>query len=109
MKIGIIGFGRLGRLISKNLAQDFELLVFDKAGLEEEIEAVGSTPVTIKEICQAKIIIPFVPISEFENIIKEIAPLKEETTLLQPHIKIILFIQVEKVPMNSLEEALIYI
>lgn len=82
MKLGIIGFGRLGKLIVKNLAQDFDLLVYDKAGLENDITEVGAKPVSIKEICKAKIIIPFVPISEFENVIKEIAPLLEKDSLM---------------------------
>lgn len=82
MKIGIIGFGRLGRLISKNLAQDFELLVYDKAGFEKEIVEIGASAVSLSELCQAEVVIPFVPISEFENIIKEISPLLKEDSLV---------------------------
>ena len=30
MQLGLIGFGRLGKLLTKYLAQDFELFVYDK-------------------------------------------------------------------------------
>jgi len=36
MKIGIIGFGRLGRLIAKQLVKDAEVLVFDVANYKSE-------------------------------------------------------------------------
>ena len=75
MKIGIIGFGRLGKLIAKNLAQDFDLLIYDKVDYAGEITKIGATSADLKKICsECKIIIPFVPISSFESLIKEIAP-----------------------------------
>jgi prephenate dehydrogenase len=82
MKVGIIGFGRLGKLIAKNLAQDFTLLVYDKLDLKNEIEAVGATCASLEEVCATKIIIPFVPISEFENTIKEISTLVADDSLV---------------------------
>lgn len=82
MKIGIIGFGRLGKLIATNLAQDFELLVYDKENLDDEIKKANAHPCSLEEICQANIIIPFVPISEFENVIKAIAPHVKDDSLI---------------------------
>jgi len=82
MKIGIIGFGRLGKLIVKNLAQDFTLIVYDKIDCHKEIIQAGATPGTLTEVCKAKIIIPFVPISAFESVIKEISPIIQDKTLV---------------------------
>jgi prephenate dehydrogenase len=82
MKIGIIGFGRLGKLIVKNLAQDFDLLVYDKVDFSSEIKDYNAIPATLEEVCKAKIVIPFVPISEFENVIKEIKDLLTKNSLI---------------------------
>lgn len=82
MQVGIIGFGRLGGLITKYLSQDATVLVFDKKDLKKEIEAVGAKAVTLEEICDCPIIIPFVPISEFENVIKEISPIINKDALV---------------------------
>lgn len=82
MKVGIIGFGRLGSLISKYMSQDFTLLVHDLHDYSNEIEKIGATPATFEEACDCPIVIPFVPMSEFENCIKKMAPLLKKETLL---------------------------
>ena len=82
MKVGAIGFGRLGKLLITNLSKDFDLFVYDKENKDKEIKNAGATPVSLEEVCSAKIIIPFVPISEFENVIKEISPHVSKGTLV---------------------------
>ena len=77
MKIGIIGFGRLGKLVCQYLGQDFSLTVYDKyqtPQMEKEIKSLFASPCQLNEVCQSDLIIPFVPISEMENILREIAP-----------------------------------
>lgn len=73
MKLGIIGFGRLGKLATKYLAQDFDLYVYDKINSSHEIERLGAKSCNLDEICKIDTIIPIVPMSEFENCIKEIS------------------------------------
>ena len=80
MRAGIIGFGRFGRLLAKYLSEDFELLVFDNKGRVEKNANV--TPVSLENTCKADIVIPCVPISEFENVIKDIAGLLNEGALV---------------------------
>lgn len=85
MKVGIIGFGRLGKLITRYLAGDFEVYVYEKfsnAQTPDQISALGAKNTTLENVCQCDIVIPFVPISEFENCIKEIAPLLKSGTLV---------------------------
>ena len=72
MKVGIIGFGRLGKHLCRYLVQDFDVYVYDKENLSSEIQKLGAKNSSLGEICQLPIIIPIVPISEFENIILSI-------------------------------------
>jgi prephenate dehydrogenase len=73
MKIGIIGFGRLGRLIAKQLVKDAEVFVFDTTNYAKETKKIGATWASLDEVCACPIVIPFVPISSFEKVIKKIA------------------------------------
>lgn len=82
MKIGFIGFGRLGSHLCKFLSQDFDIFVFDKKGLEDEIQARGANVASLDEVCQCQVVIPFVPISEFENLMQEIGPKLTSNQLL---------------------------
>lgn len=75
MKIGIIGLGRLGVLISKYLGQDFDLVAFDSKPLAK-LKKENKLPlkiVSLNEVCQSSIIIIAVPISEFEKVVKKIS------------------------------------
>ena len=75
MKVGIIGFGRLGKLISKYLEEDFTVEVYDiNQDVKEEVEALGCRFKSLDEVCKNPIVIPFVPMNKFESVIKEIAP-----------------------------------
>ncbi len=50
MKLGIIGFGRLGQLITKYVAQDADVVVFEKFPNEETealIKKLGATPCSL--------------------------------------------------------------
>jgi prephenate dehydrogenase len=74
MKIGIIGFGRLGKLITRYLGQDAELYVYDINDHSAEISKLGGKPATLSEAAACPIVIPFVPISAFESVIDSIIP-----------------------------------
>jgi prephenate dehydrogenase len=72
MQIGIIGFGRFGKFLVKYLSQDFEVYVFDRNNNIKEIKKFNGIPKSLAEVCQSDIIIPAVPISEFENVLSQI-------------------------------------
>ncbi len=83
MKIGIIGFGRLGKLLATYLAQDSTLLVFEpNKDVTKNISKIGAKAASIAEVCACPIVIPCVPISEFQNVLKDMKPHLKEGTLV---------------------------
>ena len=72
MKVGIIGFGRLGKLCATHMVKDFELYIYDRVDKVDEIKKIKAKPTQLKEFGICDIVIPFVPISEFENTIIEL-------------------------------------
>ena len=85
MKLRIIGFGRLGRLITKYVAQDADVIVYEKFPSEEtekQIKEFGGTMGSLEEACNCPIVIPFVPISEFEKTLIEMKPFLKAGTLV---------------------------
>ncbi|MBT7609519.1 MAG: prephenate dehydrogenase/arogenate dehydrogenase family protein [Bacteriovoracaceae bacterium] len=82
MKVGLIGFGRLGRLISKYITQDSDLIIYDLNDVKKDVEALGARYGNLEEACQCQIVIPAVPISSFEVVIKEISPLIKKDALV---------------------------
>ena len=80
--IGIIGFGRFGKLASRYLAEDFEVVVHTRADKAPEIGQAGARAVSLEEVCQQDIIIPCVPISIFRQFLQNIAPLIKPDALL---------------------------
>ena len=73
--IGIIGFGRFGKLTARYLAEDFEVFVFNRTDRSAEIKKFGARSASLKTVCQQKIVILCVPISAFKAVLAEIGPL----------------------------------
>ena len=80
--IGIIGFGRFGKLASRYLAKDFDVLVHTRAGKTSEISQTGARAASIDTVCQQDVIIPCVPISIFKDFLKDIEPLIKPDALI---------------------------
>ncbi len=76
--IGIIGFGRFGKLTARYLAEDFEVFVFNRTDKSAEIKKAGARNASLKTVCQQKIVILCVPISTFKEVLVEIGPLLKE-------------------------------
>lgn len=74
MHVGLIGFGRLGALLGKYLAQDCHLHIHDQKLDQSYVKKLGATPSNLESVCQKEIIIIAVPISEIENCLKEMSP-----------------------------------
>ncbi|MAE58096.1 MAG: prephenate dehydrogenase [Halobacteriovorax sp.] len=100
MKVGIIGFGRLGKLCASHMIKDFDLYIYDKVDFKKEIKAMKAKPVQMKEFGICDIIIPFVPISEFEN---TMTALKD---ILKPGCLIIDVCSVKEHPINVMKSLL---
>lgn len=77
--IGIIGYGRFGKLLAASLAQDFHVAVFDpslpSASLGERLQAVSLN----SALCTDCVFL-CVPIIALEEVVREIAPLLPEGT-----------------------------
>ena len=67
MKIGIIGFGQLGKFAAKHLKEKFEVFVADKFDKTKEAEEIGVEFVSLEEAASKEIIIIAVPIGVFEK------------------------------------------
>ena len=74
MKLGIIGFGRLGKLLTGYLAQDFEVKVHEARPCVPEIEEQGAEAVDFATAASQPIVLPLVPISAFEDVIVRMVP-----------------------------------
>lgn len=72
MQVGLLGFGRLGKLLAKNLAQDADLYIFDPNSNSTEIQNSGARPSSLEEVCRCQIVIIAVEISKFEQCVKQI-------------------------------------
>ncbi len=82
MNVGIIGFGRLGKLLAKALARDFKVVVYDTLPLKSEVEKLGATWGDLSTMANQDLIIPAVPISQFESVIKNLSPLVKAGTIV---------------------------
>ncbi len=81
MQIGIIGFGRMGQLITRFLSQDAKCLIYDIKKNDQAILDAGGTPATLAELASSHMIIAAVPISEMVSSLNAIAPLLIKETL----------------------------
>jgi len=82
MRIGLVGFGRLGKLITKYLAQDCDLHVYDTVEQNEEIERLGARSCDLKTICSLDIILLAVPISKMQVVLQEMVELGVKNSLI---------------------------
>ncbi|MDB9786980.1 prephenate dehydrogenase/arogenate dehydrogenase family protein [Bacteriovoracaceae bacterium] len=73
--IGIIGFGRMGKLLCYYLSRHFDVYVAEEESkqLDSEIIAQNALPASFQDVCQKDIIIPAVPISQFEQVIEQMS------------------------------------
>jgi prephenate dehydrogenase len=80
--IGIIGFGRFGKLTAGYLAEDFEVYVFNRTNKSAEIKKAGARNASLKTVCRQKIVILCVPISTFKEVLVEIGPLLNKDSVV---------------------------
>jgi len=81
--IGIIGFGRFGRLMARYLADDFRVCVYDSGTNRDGIRALGAAAVSLETACRRSFVILAVPISALRSTLESIRPhLKDGTTVV---------------------------
>ncbi|MCK5420448.1 MAG: prephenate dehydrogenase/arogenate dehydrogenase family protein, partial [Desulfobacterales bacterium] len=77
-----IGFGRFGKLTARYLAEDFEVLVFNRTAKSTGIKEVGARASSLKNVCRQKIVIVCVPISTLKQVLVEIGPLLKKDAVV---------------------------
>ena len=80
--IGVIGFGRFGRLTTRYLASDFEVVVASRSADPTAVAQLGARLGTLAEACAGSIVVPCVPISRMEGVLAAMAPLLGTETLV---------------------------
>jgi prephenate dehydrogenase len=80
--IGIIGFGRFGKLAVRYLAEEFDVVVYHRTDKSAEITRAGARAASLETVCRQDIVIPCVPISVFQEFLQDIAPLLRPDTLV---------------------------
>jgi prephenate dehydrogenase len=80
--IGIIGFGRFGKLTAQYLAADFDVRVYDPADLAAAIRRTGAHRSSLKTVCGCEVVILCVPIRAMRNVLRQIASLLDENVLV---------------------------
>jgi len=73
-RIGIIGFGRFGRLVAHYLSADSRVRAYDPCVRPEVISSVGAEPAAIGDVCRGDVVILAVPISQLQSLLPAIRP-----------------------------------
>ncbi len=99
--IGLIGYGRFGRLTVRNLSAKFDICVYTRsAEKKEDIEQAGGKLVSMEKACAQKVVIICVPISAMQETCKQIAP------LLRPDAIVVDVCSVKVLPVQWMRELL---
>jgi prephenate dehydrogenase len=97
---GLIGFGRLGRLLVRHFARDARIHVHDKALKPAEARKLGAVPATLAEACAQPVVVLCVPISEIEPLARRIRG------LLKPDALVVDVCSVKERPLRALKKIL---
>ena len=81
--IGLIGYGRFGRLTVRHMSPDFKVVVHTRAADKDaDINDAGGSLVSLEEACAQRIVILCVPISAMAATLERIAPLLAPKTIV---------------------------
>ncbi len=81
--IGLIGYGRFGRLTVRHMSPEFKVVVYTRAADKDaDINDAGASLVSLEEACAQRIVILSVPISAMPATLERIAPLLAPKTIV---------------------------
>lgn len=80
--IGIIGFGRFGKLATRHLAMDFDVKVATLEDAGAAISACGATAVSLETACGQDTVIICTPISALREALTQMTPFLKPGTLV---------------------------
>jgi prephenate dehydrogenase len=82
VSVGIVGFGRLGRLLTRYFSRDFRIKVHDLKLDAREARRLGAEPASLAEACAQDAVILCVPIDSFEAVVKRVGALVKPGALV---------------------------
>ena len=83
IKIGLIGFGRFGQILTKHLLKHLPKVQVLISSSQKQLNLPARVKqVDIKTAAQCPVVIPCVPISKFESVVKKISPMLKPKTLV---------------------------
>lgn len=80
--IGIIGYGRFGRLMARYFSTEVRVEVYRRGHKAGDPGRRGIAFKSLEEVCRQRIVIPAVPISKIEQVLTEMGPLLSRNTLV---------------------------
>ncbi len=98
--IGIIGYGRFGRLAARYLSVDYPVLVCGRREIAKENMPAGVRVASFDDVCHQRIVLPCMPISSFKEVLAAAAP------LLRPDALVADVCSVKVMPVRWMEAAL---
>ena len=98
--VGIIGFGRFGKLMTRYLAEDCRVLVYDTALDPAEVESRGGDAASLDEVCRQSTVILAVPISALQDVLEKVR------SKLVPGTLVVDVCSVKKLPVQWMESIL---
>ncbi|MCR4294156.1 MAG: prephenate dehydrogenase/arogenate dehydrogenase family protein [Elusimicrobia bacterium] len=100
MRIGIIGFGRLGSLLARHFAREHDIKVYDTRRVASAIRRAGASPAPLAEVCRQEVVVPCVPIAAFEPLLRRIRG------LLRPDALVVDVCSVKEHPVRAMKRLL---
>ena len=82
MRVGLVGFGRIGRLLTRYFAKDADILVYDPRLDARAVRALGARPATLAQACAADAVVLCVPMAAFEGVVRRIRGLVRPGTVV---------------------------
>jgi prephenate dehydrogenase len=98
--IGIIGFGRFGKLMARYLAADYPVRVYDPAAGDRDVASIGAEPVSLEAASQSSVLILAVPISRLREVLLQVRPHLTSSSL------VVDVCSVKENPVNWMQELL---
>ena len=82
MSVGLIGFGRLGRLLARHFSKDAKMFVHDVKLDARRVRALGAAPATLARVCAQDVVVLCVPMAAFEGVTRRIKTLVRPDALV---------------------------
>jgi len=95
--VGLIGFGRLGRLLARHFARDVKIYAHDVKLDTRAARALGAEPATLAQACAQDIIVLCVPMAAFESTVRRIR------TLVRPDALVVDTCSVKGIPVAAMK------